>query len=252
MTWNPPPNWPPPPSAGWTPEPGWQPDPAWGPAPDGWDFASPTAAPTAVGGIKRKVKAHPVWASAIAVIVAIIAIGAAAGPSKTTPTAATSPATRIPSPSPSPSSPAPVAPVANPDPMKVADWISRTGHSTHEVQIAIQSVQAGVRLLQSGQVGPSELAALSGLVKQSQDLCSDADLNMVNEVGNPLKSERQEAWYAADEFKDAMGKLRTYLDTQKPSDLSDFQTKYEEATRFWNEAVTKLWSYASIPKPPTV
>lgn len=146
---------------------------------------------------------------------------------------------------------APVAPTDD-DMTKTAAWIDKTNHDTHSVQVAVQSVQAGIKLIQQGSTDPASAAALSGLVKQSHDFLHDAELNLVGEIDDPLKSQREEAWYAANQLSDAMDKLRSYIDSSKPSDLADFQTKYQQGVQDWNEAVTKIWAAAGRPTPPTV
>ncbi len=144
------------------------------------------------------------------------------------------------------------APTANPDAEGASAWIDKTKDNTHSVQVAVQSVQAGITLVQQGNTDPGSQAALSGLVKQSHDFLHDASLGLVNEIDDPLKSQREEAWYAASQLSDAMSKLRSYIDSSKPSDLADFQTQYQQGMQYWNEAVTKIWAAAGRPTPPTV
>ncbi len=159
-------------------------------------------------------------------------------------------ATAIPSLS-EPASTAP-APIANPDAEGASAWIDKTKDNTHSVQVAVQSVQGGITLIQQGNTDPGSQAALSDLVKQSHDFLHDASLGLVNEIDDPLKSQREEAWYAASQLSDAMSKLRSYIDSSKPSDLADFQTQYQQGMQYWNEAVTKIWAAAGRPTPPTV
>jgi len=118
--------------------------------------------------------------------------------------------------------------------------------------VAVQSVQGGIKLVQDGATDPGSQAALSGLVRQSHDFLHDAALGLVNEIDDPLKSQREEAWYGASQLSDATDKLRSYIDSSKPSDLADFQTQYQQGVQYWNEAVTKIWSTAGRPAPPTV
>jgi len=176
------------------------------------------------------------------------------------PAATTAPAKPSPVPAPTaaavpsfsePASTAP-APIANPDAEGAGAWIDKTIRDTHSVQVAVQSMQAGITLVQQGNTDPSSQAALSGLVKQSHDFLHDASLGLVNEIDDPLKSQREEAWYAASQLSDAMNKLRSYIDSSKPSDLADFQTQYQQGMQYWNEAVTKIWATAGRPAPPTV
>jgi hypothetical protein len=129
------------------------------------------------------------------------------------------------------------------------DTSNDTDATKLELQVAVQSVQAGIQLLQSsGQA--SDVASFSGLVKQAKDYLHDASLAMVSHIGNPLKSEREEAWYAADQLSSAMGKLRNYLDDNKPSTLSDFMSQYQQGVTYWNEAITKIFDRAGHAKPP--
>ena len=133
-----------------------------------------------------------------------------------------------------------------------AEWINKTQHDTHSVQVAVQSVQEGVTLLQASPDDPGAIASLSGLVKQSQGSLDDAQNNLVTQIDGPMKVQRQGAWYAASELADAMKKLRAYLDSKKPSDLSDFQDKYQPSIASWNDAVTKIWAAAFQASPPTI
>ncbi len=188
-------------------------------------------------------------------------------PAPTASSAATSPATTSAPTKPAPAQPTPAAaavpsfsepastapaPIANPDAEGASAWIDKTKDNTHSVQVAVQSVQAGITLIQQGNTDPGSQAALSGLVKQSHDFLHDASLGLVNEIDDPLKSQREEAWYAASQLSDAMSKLRSYIDSSKPSDLADFQTQYQQGVQYWNEAVAKIWSTAGRPAPPTV
>jgi len=177
-------------------------------------------------------------------------------PSKPTPTTTTpapsQPASTVPATAaPAPSQPPP-GPIENPDAEGARAWIDKTNGDTHSVQVAVQSVQGGIKLVQDGATDAASQAALSSLVKQSHDFLHDAELNLVGEIDDPLKSQREEAWYAANQLSDAMDKLRSYIDSSKPSDLADFQTKYQQGVQYWNEAVTKIWTTAGRPAPPTV
>ena len=238
MTWHSPPNWPPPP-VGWVPPAGWQPDPAWGAAPPGWEFYRLPVTP-------RRAANKPVLIAVVLVAAVVFAIVAG----NSSPDTAAPPSDPVTAGQAAP----PVAAVvpADSDMTGAAAWISKTQSDTHSVQVAVQSVQAGIKLLQDGGSDPAATAELSGLVKQSQGFLHDAELNLVTEIDKPLKDQREEAWFAANELSDAMKKLRSYIDDQKPSELSDFQNKYQQGVRFWNEAVTKIWSTAGQPTPPTV
>ena len=233
--WNAPPNWPPPPP-GWTPPAGWQPDRAWGPPPPGWQFTPP-----------RKPRGKRIAGLLLAGAVLLIVVVSAAGSGSDSGGASSSPA--------SSALPAP----ANESGGALADqtrgaakWIDTTSKDTHAVQIAAQAVQGGFKLLAGGATDLASLAAFSQLVKQSHDFCHDAELNLVTEIDDPLQSQRSQAWHAAEEFSGAYSSLRSYVDSQKPSDLADYQTKDAEATRDWNEAVKAIWTAAGRTSPPTV
>ena len=275
--WNPPPDWPAAPH-GWVMPKEWEPDAAWPPAPEGWVFwepvaLSPTRKATALlgaqwSGLQRKTKVLTVIGSSI---VALALLGTVVGsPPKTTasrssvadstPSPIASPEaspTDLPSPSSSAADPKtlPAVPVPSPvdqDTVKIADWISKTQHSTNEVQVAVQSVQTGVALIQNGTPTADDLASLSAIIKQAGGFLDEAQADLFNQIDSPLKSQRQEAWYAASQLSDAMGKLRNYLDTQKPSDLADYRDKFAAGQQYWNEAVNALWARAGKSKPPTV
>ena len=96
------------------------------------------------------------------------------------------------------------------------------------------------------------MASLSGIVGQAKGFLDDAKLDLVTQVDSPMKTQREEAWYAASQLSDAMGKLRNYLDTQKPSDLADYKDKFTTGQQYWNEAINALWARAGKSKPPTV
>ena len=170
--------------------------------------------------------------------------------------ASTEPATAAPSSDPASvvaaQPPAPAPPSENPDAEGARAWIDKTNGDTHSVQVAVQSVQGGIKLVQDGATDAGSQAALSSLVKQSHDFLHDASLGLVTEIDDPLKSQREEAFQAASQLSDAMSKLRSYIDSSKPSDLADFETDYQQGIQFWNEAVTKIWATAGRPAPPTV
>ncbi len=246
--WNGPPNWPAPPSADWTPPPGWKPDPKWGKPPKGWQFYGPGGSAPIYGMPPKKSKKELRIALALGVILLIGIITAATGGSTSTSTTATDPLTTT-----APADPAAAQPsTGNPDATGASAWIDKTNRDTHSVQVAVQSVQAGIKLIEQGSTDPASQAALSGLVQQSHDFLHDAELNLNGEIDDPLKSQREEAWYSASQLSDAMSKLRSYIDSSKPSDLADFQTQYQQGMQYWNEAVTKIWAAAGRPTPPTV
>ncbi len=173
--WNGPPNWPAPPSADWTPPPGWKPDPKWGKPPKGWQFYGPGGGAPVYGTPHKKSKKEMRIALALGVILLIGVIVAASGGSTSTTTTATDPLTTT-----APADPAAAQPppTGNPDATGARAWIDKTNRDTHSVQVAVQSVQGGITLIQQGNTDPGSQAALSGLVKQSHDFLHDASLNL--------------------------------------------------------------------------
>lgn len=144
------------------------------------------------------------------------------------------------------------SPAADADTLAARGWIHKSAHYTNEVQVSVQSIQAGLQILQNGGSDPSATASFSQLLQQAHDQLDDAQLFLVGVIDGHMKTQREEAWYAANELKDAMSKARSYLDDQKPSELADFTSKYEEGSRYWNEAITALYAKAGIGSPPTI
>jgi len=56
-------------------------------------------------------------------------------------------------------------------------------------------------------------------------------------------------WSATDELSQAMKSLRAYVDDQKPSDLADYKTHWDQGRAWWNQAVDKVWGETSTPAP---
>jgi len=149
--------------------------------------------------------------------------------------------------------PVPAPPPVDPDVAEARSWTAKYAKDANAVRVSVQSTQLGVGLLQQQKepVSASDLAALSSLVKQSQDTLDGVAMDTVNDLGGRMSAAKEQAWQGVYELKDSMGKLRDYLDDQKPSTLSDFNDKYQSGTQDWNDGVTALWTKAG-KKPPTV
>lgn len=250
LSWNPPPGWPAAPE-GWTMPTGWQPSPDWPPAPAGWIFwqrseaaSDSTTTSTGPGPAKSK---PPMWIAGLVGLVVVGGIIAAAGSSsadtkKSEPSKASA------------SSPTASKLTAQEENTKAArEWIDKYAHDTNAVKVAVESVQMGIGILQHSS-GPAELAGFSALVKQAKGYLSDANGALVGSTSGKDKmgAERENAWYGANRLESAMGELRNYLDSSKPSDLADFQEKYNEGVQLWNSSVKALYKAAGRSKPPVI
>lgn len=97
---------------------------------------------------------------------------------------------------------------------------------------------------------PSALASFDGVVNDAQS-SFDKVHNVLLEAAKPkgVEDGEVEMWSATDELSHAMKSLRAYVDDQKPSDIADYKTHWDQGRAWWNQAVEKVWGETSIPAP---
>jgi hypothetical protein len=146
------------------------------------------------------------------------------------------------------------APTTPPTPTVSAEskYVTSHAHDAHVVVVSYQGVQAGIQILSQGVDDPVALASFQQLLSQAKGSFDSARHTFLSsDAPGGLGDANTEAWASIGEFSDAVSSARAYVDSQKPSDLADFGTHWNQGRAWWNEAVTKLWGAANQP-PPTV
>ncbi len=145
---------------------------------------------------------------------------------------------------------APTTTLANPS--AAAGYVAKQAHDAHVVVVSFQEVQAGVQVLSQGGGDPSTAASFQQLLSQAKDGFDGAELSFASfglAVPSGLDDANTEASAAIREFSAAMSSARGYVDSQKPSDLADYTTHWQQGRKWWNEAVGKLWGAAHQTAP---
>jgi hypothetical protein len=130
------------------------------------------------------------------------------------------------------------------------EYIDKEAHDAHVVVVSYQAVQAGVQILQQGAADPATLASFQQLLSQSKDGFDEAEHSFILASGPKGTGDAdREAAAAIREFSDAMSSARSYVDSQKPSDLADYGTHWKRGKAWWNESVSKMWGAVGQPAP---
>jgi len=130
------------------------------------------------------------------------------------------------------------------------EYVDKEAHDAHVVVVSYQAVQAGVQILQQGAADPATLASFQQLLSQSKGGFDEAEHSFILASGPKGTGDAdQEAAAAIREFSDAMSSARSYVDSQKPSDLADYSTHWKRGKAWWNESVSKMWGAVGQPAP---
>jgi len=130
------------------------------------------------------------------------------------------------------------------------EYVDKEAHDAHVVVVSYQEVQAGVQILQQGSVDAAALASFQQLLSDAKGGFDEAEHSFILASGPKGTGDAdQEAAAAIREFSDAMSSARSYVDSQKPSDLADYGTHWNQGKAWWNESVSKMWGAVGQPAP---
>lgn len=205
-------------------------------------------------GIERW-KVLPLWVQIVAgfVVLSVLVYGVSSavgykpkGDSSSAHAAATSTVTSTPT---IPSTSTPAKHVQTPQ-ESAAAFIDKHQRAIHDVIVEIQAMAGGAQFL-DGSAGTSA---------EFDSLCDDAANTFTgarSEFGSASDPKglggdagvSEEMSAASDELIEACKSARSFLDSQKPSDLQNFTQHWQNGTSWWKEALTKLYSQAGQPVP---
>ncbi len=104
--------------------------------------------------------------------------------------------------------------------------------------------------MQQGSADPATLASFQQLLSSAKDGFDQAEHSFILANGPKGTGDAdQEAAAAIREFSDAMSSARSYVDSQKPSDLADYGKHWNQGKVWWNESVSKMWGAVNRPAP---
>jgi hypothetical protein len=137
------------------------------------------------------------------------------------------------------------------------DFVIAHAQDAHSVVVSVQEVQAGVGIMtnaimadDSGGGDTSALASFDGVLSDAQSSFDKVN-QVLLEAPKPkgVESSETEMWSATDELSSALKSARAFVDDQKPSEMADFKTHWDQGRAWWNQAVTKIWQAASATAP---
>jgi hypothetical protein len=179
-----------------------------------------------------------------------VATSTTVAPATTTPQPTASSKVPVPTttvaPPPTTTSPTTTVPPSPPS----TEYVDKEAHDAHVVVVSYQAVQAGVQILQQGNPDAAALASFQDLLSSSKDGFDQAEHSFISASGPKGTGDAdQEASAAIREFSDAMSSARSYVDSQKPSDLASYGKHWNQGKAWWNESVSKMWGAVGQPAP---
>lgn len=136
---------------------------------------------------------------------------------------------------------------------KAQAYIKSMGRDINTVQVSVQSVQAGILLLQSGGVSTDAVDQFAQLAQQAHDSINGVrqDFATGDTSGN-LGTAEVELFTAANDLKNAMGAVVAVTGNPNPATVAHFTSQYQNAVGEWDDGVKTVWSIAGESKPPTL
>lgn len=132
-------------------------------------------------------------------------------------------------------------------------YIKSMRRDINTIQVSVQSVQAGLLILQKNGATPDAINQFAQLAQQAHDSIDAVrqDFATGDTSGN-LGNAEAELFTAADDLKNAMGAVVAYTGNPNPATLAHFTTQYENAVGEWDDSVKTIWGIAAESNPPTV
>ena len=132
-------------------------------------------------------------------------------------------------------------------------YITSMHNDINTVQVSVQSVQAGLLILQKDGATTDAVNQFAQLAQQAHDSIDGVrqDFATTDVTGN-LGNAKVELFTAANDLKNAMGAVVAYTGNPNPATLAHFTSQYQNAVGEWNDGVKTVWSIAGESNPPTV
>lgn len=128
-----------------------------------------------------------------------------------------------------------------------------TEHSkdANSIVVAVDSVQTAVGIASDDQsLNAGSLVSLDSVLSDAQSTfvgVNNALLGAPKPDG--MEDSATEMWSATNELNDSMKSLRSYLDDERPTDMTDFRKHWDRGRAWWNQAVTPIWKAAGQTPP---
>jgi hypothetical protein len=132
-------------------------------------------------------------------------------------------------------------------------YIGTLGFEAGQAQASVEVVQIQIgELIQSPT--PSNVNALALAAKQAHDLLNGirADFAETTTEDGPLGNAQIEVFTAANDLKNAMGAIGTYVGDPNPQTLADLTVQYQQARAEWNQGIRVIWRAAREKNAPTI
>lgn len=132
-------------------------------------------------------------------------------------------------------------------------YIKSMGRDMNTVQVSVQSVQAGLLILQKDGATSDAVNQFAQVAQQAHDSIDAVRQDFATgDTGGNLGNAEVELFTAANDLKNAMGAVVAYTGNPNPATLAHFTSQYQPAVAEWNDGVRGVWSIAGESKPPTL
>lgn len=136
-------------------------------------------------------------------------------------------------------------------PPTAAAYVSAHAKAANAVVVSVQEIRAGVGILKASPDMATEASFQQLLTSAKSQLDSAKSEFAMASAPTGMDQANLDMFGAVDELETAIDSAHAFVDSQKPSDLADFDTHWQQGMGDWNSAVHKIWTAAKV-KPPTV
>jgi len=142
---------------------------------------------------------------------------------------------------------------SQPPQQRAQSYIRDMSHDINTVQVSVQSVQAGLLLIQKGAVSNDALDQFAELAQQAHDSINAVRQDFAtDDTSGNLGNAEVELFTAANDLKNTMGTVVTLTGDPNPANVAHFTSQYQNAVGEWDDGVKTVWSIAGESKPPTL
>ena len=125
--------------------------------------------------------------------------------------------------------------------------------NVNTVQVSVQSVQAGLVILEKGPINQSAVDSFAQLAQQAHDSIDGVRQSFAtSDTSGTVGNAEVEVFTAANDLKNAMGAFVTYAGTPNAATLASLTSQYNNARGEWNQGVDAIWMAAGESGPPTI
>ena len=123
------------------------------------------------------------------------------------------------------------------------------------VQVSVQSVQVGIEIVAKDKGGTSEssMDQFAQLAQEAHDSINNVRNDFATtDVSGTLGNAEVEVFGAANDLKNAMGAMVTYLGNPNPATLAKFTSQYQNSVGEWDQGIATIWRVAGERGAPTL